>query len=133
MALQEKVETTGIDAVQKFKAMQSFIDSCTDYYGTGFNNCLKQVASTFLELDLSGISMDAPELVTPARNIVTDDDDGVLESQPSPKVDGGVVLAQPAITPPAPVSKTPMLTIDADADGAQPQKSGGTLVDVLNM
>ena len=131
MALQEKVETTGIDAVQKFKAMQSFIDSCTDYYGTGFNNCLKQVASTFLELDLFGISMDAPELVTPARTIVTDDDDGVLESQPSPKVDGGVVLAQPAITPPAPVSKTPMLTIDAD--GAQPQKSGGTLVDVLNM
>ena len=131
MALQEKVETTGIDAVQKFKAMQSFIDSCTDYYSTGFNNCLKQVASTFLELDLSGISMDAPELVTPARNIVTDDDDSVLESQPSPKVDGGVVLAQPAITPPAPVSKTPMLTIDVD--GAQPQKSGGTLVDVLNM
>ena len=118
MALQEKVETTGIDAVQKFKAMQSFIDSCTDYYGTGFNNCLKQVASTFLELDLSGISMDAPELVTPARNIVTDDDDGILESQPLPKVDGGIVLAQPAITPPAPVSKTPVLTVDAD--GAQP-------------
>ena len=122
---------TGTNAVQKFKTSQSFIDSCTDYYGTGFNNCLKQVASTFLELDLSGISMDAPELVTPARNIVTDDDDSVLESQPSPKVDGGVVLAQLAITPPAPVSKTPMLTIDAD--GAQPQKSGGTLVDVLNM
>ena len=131
MALQEKVETAGIDAVQKFKAMQSFIDSCADYYGTGFNNCLKQVASTFLELDLSGISMDAPELVTPARNIVTDDDDGVLESQPSPKVDGGVVLAQPTITPPAPVSKTPMLTVDADS--AQSQKSGGTPVDVLNV
>ena len=87
--------------------------------------------SAFLELDLSGISMDAPELVTPTRNIVTDDDDGVPESQPSSKVDGSVVLAQPAITPPAPVSKTPMLTIDVD--GAQPQKSGGTLVDVLNM
>ena len=131
MALQEKVETAGIDAVQKFKAMQSFIDSCADYYDTGFNNCLKQVASTFLELDLSGISMDAPELVTPARNIVTDDDDGVLESQPSPKVDGGVILAQPTITPPAPVSRTPMLTVDAD--GAQSQKSSGTLVDVLNV
>ena len=131
IALQEKVETAGIDAVQKFKAMQSFIDSCADYYGTGFNNCLKQVPSTFLELDLSGISMDAPELVTPARNIVIDDDDGVLESQPSPKVDGGVVLAQSAITPPAPVSKTPMLTVDAD--GAQSQKSGGTPVDVLNV
>ena len=59
--------------------------------------------------------MDALELVTPARNVVTDDDDGVLESQPPPKVDGGVVLAQPAITPPAPVSKTPVLTIDVDS------------------
>ena len=131
MALQEKVEMAGIDAVQKFKESQSFIDSCADYYGTGFNNCLKQVASTFLELDLSGISMDAPELVTPARNIVTDDDDSVLESQPSPKVDGGVVLAQPAITPPTLVSKTLVLTVDAD--GAQPQKSGGTPADVLDV
>ena len=130
-ALQEKVETVGIDAIQKFRASQSFIDSCADYYGTGFDDCLKQVASTFLELDLSRISMDAPEPVTPARNIVIDDDDGVLESQPSPKVDGGVVLAQPTITPPAPVSKTPMLTVDAD--GAQSQKSGGTPADVLNV
>ena len=72
---------------------QSFIDSYDDYYGIGFDDCLKQVASAFPELDLFGISMDAPELVTPARNIVTGDDDGVLESQPSPKVDSGVVLA----------------------------------------
>ena len=98
-ALQEKVETAGTDVVQKFKTSQSFIDSCADYYGTGFDDCLKQVASVFPELDLSGISMDAPELVTPARNVVTDDDDGIPESQPSPKVDGGVVLAQLAITP----------------------------------
>ena len=59
--------------------------------------------------------MDAPELVTPARNIVTDDDDGVLESQPSPKVDGGVVLAQSTITLRTPVSKIPVLTVDADS------------------
>ena len=45
MALQEKVETIGIDVVQKFKTSQSFIDSCADYYGTGFDDCLKQVAS----------------------------------------------------------------------------------------
>ena len=76
-------------------------------------------------------SMDALEPVTPARDVVTNDDDSVLESQPSPKVDGGVVLAQPTITPPAPVSKTPMLTVDAD--GAQSQKSGGTPADVLNV
>ena len=75
--------------------------------------------------------MNASEPVTPARNVVTNDDDGVLESQPSPKVDGGVVLAQPAITPPTLVSKTLVLTVDAD--GAQPQKSGGTPVDVLDV
>ena len=75
--------------------------------------------------------MDAPEPVTLARNVVTNDDDGVPKSQPSPKVDGSVVLAHPAITPPALVSKTPVLTVDAD--GAQSQKSGGTPADVLNM
>ena len=75
--------------------------------------------------------MNASEPVTPARNVVTNDDDGVLESQPSPKVDGGVVLAQHVITPPTPVSKTPVLTVDAD--GAQPQKSGGTPTDVLDV
>ena len=79
-ALREKVETAGTDAVQKFKTSQSFIDSCDDYYGTRFDNCLKQVASAFPELDLSEISMDAPELVTPTKNIVADDDDGFPES-----------------------------------------------------
>ena len=122
---------TRTNAVQKFKTSQSFIDSCTDYYGTGFDDYFKQVASAFPELDLSGISMDALELMTPARNVITDDDDGIPESQPSPKVDGGVVLAQPAITPPAPVSKTLVLTVDAD--GAQSQKGGGTPADVLNV
>ena len=130
-ALREKVETVGADAVQKFKTSQSFIDSCADYYGTGFDDCLKQVASAFSKLDLSGISMDAPEPVMPVRNVVTDDDDGVPESQPSPKVDGGVILAQPAITPHTPVSKASMLTVDAN--GAQSQKSGETPADVLNM
>ena len=75
--------------------------------------------------------MDAPEPVTHARNVVTDDDDGVPESQPSPKVDSSVVLAQHAITPPAPVSKTPVLTVDAD--GAQSQKDGRTPANVLNV
>ena len=128
-ALREEVETARTDAVQKFKTLQSFIDSCADYYGTGFDDCLKQVASAFPELDLSGISMDAPEPVTPARDVATEDDDVVLESQPSPLVDGGVVLAQPAVTPPAIVSKTPELTVDAD--GALLQKNGETPADVL--
>ena len=130
-ALQEKVETVGADAVQKFKTSQSFIDSCADYYSASFDDCLKQVASAFPELDLSGISMDAPEPVMPARDVAIKDDDIVLESQPLPLVDGDVVLAQPVVTPPAPVSKTPELTVDAD--GALLQKSGGTPADVLDV
>ena len=89
------------------------------------------MASAFPELDLSGISMDAPESVTLARDVATEDDDVVLGSQPSPLADGGVVLAQPAVTPPAPVSKTPELTVDAD--GALLQKGGETPADVLNV
>ena len=129
--MREKVETVGTKAIQKFKTSQSFIDSCVDYYGTRFDVCLKQVASAFSELDLSGISMYVLEPVTPARNVVTDDDDGIPKSQPSPKVNSGVVLAQPAITPPTLVSKTLVLTVDAD--GPQSQKGGGTPADVLNM
>ena len=129
--MREKAETVKTDAIQKFKTSQSFIDSCADYYGTGFNDCLKQVASAFPELDLFGISMDAPEPVTPARDVAIEDDDVVLESQPSPMADGSVVLAQPAITPPAPVSKTPELTVDAD--GVLLQKSDETPADVLDV
>ena len=75
--------------------------------------------------------MDAPEPVTPTRDVTTEDDDIVLESQPLPLVDGGVVLAQPVVTPLAPVSKTSELTVDAD--GALLQKSGGTPADVLDV
>ena len=78
--MREKVKTAGTDAVQKFKTSQSFIDSYADYYGTGFDDCLKQVASVFPELDFSGISMDSPEPATPARNVVAVDDDDIPES-----------------------------------------------------
>ena len=59
---------------------QLFIDSCTDYYNTRFDNCLKQVASAFSELDLSEISMDAPESAMPARNVIVDDDNSIPKS-----------------------------------------------------
>ena len=130
-ALREKVKTARTDAIQNFKTSQSFIDSCADYYSIGFNDYLKQVALAFLELDLSGISMDAPKPVTPARNVVADDDDGIPESYPSPKVDGGIILAQPAINPPTPISKTPVLNVDAD--GAPSKKDDGTPADALNV
>ena len=40
-ALQAQVKMTGVDAVQKFKTTQLFIDSCTEFYGTGFDDCLR--------------------------------------------------------------------------------------------
>ena len=130
-ALHEKVETVGIDAIQKFKTSQLFIDSCVDYYSTGFDDCLKQVVSIFPELDLSEISMDAPEPMTPARNVITNDDDGTLNLQLPHKADGGVVLAQLVVNPPlAPVFKIPVVTVDVD--DTQPQRDGGTLVNAPN-
>ena len=88
-ALGQRVQTAGVDAVRDFKASQSFIDSCAEYYGTGFNDCLKQVASAFLGLDLSGFTMD-------------DGDDDPSHSAATPKADSVVILAQPAANPPTP-------------------------------
>ena len=75
--------------------------------------------------------MDVPKPMTPTRTVIAGDDDSIPESQPSSKVNGSVVLAQPAITPLAPVSKTFVVTVDVD--GAQSQKNGGTPADALNM
>ena len=107
MDLGQRVQTAGADTVRDFKATQSFIDSCAEYYGTGFDDCLKQVASAFPELDLSGITMDGG------------DDDS---SQPNPTLesDGVVVLAQPAANPPTPASNTLATIVDIknqQADG----------------
>ena len=86
-ALGQRVQTTGAGAVRDFKASQSFIDSCAGYYGTGFDDCLKQVASAFPGLALFGITMD-------------DGDDGPSHSTATSEADGVVILAQPAANPP---------------------------------
>ena len=104
--LGQRVQTAGPDAVRDFKAMQSFIDTCAEYYGTGFDDCLKQVASAFPELDLSGITMD--------------DGDDSFQPNPTPESDGVVVLAQPTANPPTPASNTPAAIVDVEnqqADG----------------
>ena len=63
--------------------------------------------------------MDAPEPTMPVRNVVTDDVDGSLKSQLSPKDDDDIVLAQPTVTPPpAPISK--ILVVVVDVDDPQP-------------
>ena len=117
MALREKVEIARTDTVQEFKASQSFIDFCADYYGTGFDDCLKQVASVFPKLDLSGITMD-------------DEGDGSPESNPSPKDDCVFVLAQPAANPPhTPASNLP--TVFVDVENPESQKDDRNLTDTF--
>ena len=105
--LGQRVQTAGADVVQDFKATQSFIGSCAEYYGTGFDDYLKQVASAFPELDLSGITMD-------------DGDDGSSEPNLTLEADGVIILAQPAANPPTPASNTPAVIVDVEnqqADG----------------
>ena len=98
-ALGEKLQTAGADAIRDFKASQSFIDSYAGYYGTGFDDCLRQVSSAFPELDLSGITMD-------------DGDDGSPQPNPTPEHDDSVVLAQPAANPAA--SNSPAVIVDIE-------------------
>ena len=98
-ALGEKLQTAKTDAIRDFKLSQSFIDSCARYYGTGFDDCHRQVASAFPELDLSGITMD-------------DGDDGSTQPSLTPEHDGSVVLAQPAANPS--VSDLPAVIVDVE-------------------
>ena len=98
-ALGEKLQTAETDAIRDFKVSQSFIDSCAQYYGTGFDDCLRQVASAFPELDLFGITMD-------------DGDDGSTQPNLTLEHDGSVVLAQPAANPA--VSDSPAVIVDIE-------------------
>ena len=40
-ALLSQVETAKADAVKEFRASQTFVDSCADYYGDEFEDFLK--------------------------------------------------------------------------------------------
>ena len=103
--LGEKLQTAGVDAIRDFKASQSFIDLCAGYYGTGFDDCLQQVASAFSELDLTGITMD-------------DGDDGSPQPNPTLEHDDSVVLAQLAANLAASNSPTVIVDVeDHQADG----------------
>ena len=94
-ALLSQVETARADAVTEFKTIQSFINSYVGYYGDGFEDCLKQVKSVYLHLDLSKVTMDDPLLSTLVGDTTLKGTDDSSKSEPSPKGDN-VVLAQPA-------------------------------------
>ena len=96
--LREQVEKAGVDTVMEFKTSQSFIDSYAEYYGTRFEDCLKQVVSSYLDLDLFRIIVDDPMPSTLASNTVVGESNDSTESDLPPK-DNGVVLAQPTVDP----------------------------------
>ena len=76
----------------KFKASQPYIDSCAVYYNNGFENCLKQVKSIYLHLDLSKVTMDNLLPLTPAGDTNFEETDESTQLEQDPK-DDGVVLA----------------------------------------
>lgn len=59
MTLREQSEKAKADVIAEFRASQPFTDACAVYYGNKFDNCLKQVGSIYLNLDLSKITKDA--------------------------------------------------------------------------
>ena len=94
-----QVETAKTDAVKEFKDSQAFVDSCAEYYGVGFEDCLKQVKSNYPDLDLAKVSMDAPMPTTPVGNAVPEEtDDSTVSNQDTQ--DDIIILAQPALNPP---------------------------------
>ena len=112
LTLREQVEKVGANVVMEFKTSQSFIDSCVEYYDTGFEDCLKQVAPSFLDLDLFGITMDDPVPSTLVGDTVGESDD-FIELDLPPK-DDGVILAQPATDPPVTTSNPSIELVDVE-------------------
>ena len=69
-ALLGQVEMAKADAVKEFRASQTFIDACAEYYGDEFEDYIKQVKSIYPYLDLSKVSMDDHLLSTPIGNTI---------------------------------------------------------------
>ena len=114
------METAKANAVKEFKDSHAFIDSCAEYYGVGFEDCLKLVKSNYPDLDLAKISMDGPLPITLAGNTVPKETDDSIELNQDTQ-DNGFVLAQPALNPsvvPLTPSANPTTTDDLLAQDA---------------
>ena len=99
-ALLSQVETAKADAVKEFRASQTFIDSCAEYYGNGFEDCLKQVKSVYPHLDLSKVSMDDPLPSTPAGDVTLEENNDFTESKANSEDDGNVFAQLVAVDKP---------------------------------
>jgi len=93
------VEIAKADAVKEFKDLLAFIDSCAEYYGVGFEDCLKQVKSNYPHLDLAKVLMDEPLPTTPTSDAIPEGADGATKLEQDTQ-DDRIILAQPAMNPP---------------------------------
>ena len=55
VAHREQMGQAKADTVAGFRTSQSYYDECGGYYGDGFDDCLKQVAAIYPNLDLSQV------------------------------------------------------------------------------
>ena len=94
-----QVEAAKVDVVKEFKDSQTFVDSCAEYYGVGFEDYVKQVKSNYPDLDLAKVSMDAPMPTTPVGDAVPEETDDSTESNQDTQ-DDNIILAQPPLNPP---------------------------------
>ena len=73
------------DTVVAFRILQPFFDECGIYYGDGFEDCLKQVTTLYLDQDLSQVAIDDTVPSTPggtdAINDETDDFVHIVEGE----------------------------------------------------
>ena len=129
MALLGQVETAKVDAVKEFKDSPAFINSCAEYYGVGFKDCLKQVKSNYPHLDLAKVSMDEPLPTTLAGDAIPERANGVTESKQDTQ-DDGYILAQPATNPPVipltPLANPPIAADPSSKDTPNQTKGDGT-------
>ena len=91
-ALLGQVEMARADAVKEFRASQTLIDACAEYYGDEFEDYIKQVKSIYPYLDLSKVSMDDHLPSTTIGNTILEESYDFIESEVDPK-DDSVVLA----------------------------------------
>ena len=78
-------------------------------------------------MDLFGITIDDPQLTTPVGDVV-EESDGTPETNPHPKANGVVVLAQPAANP-SPVSTSNPTVVLVDVENPHSKKNDGNPTD----
>ena len=91
--------------------------------GIEFDDCLKQVASAFPELDLPRITIEESVPTTPTSDTVTDEGDDSIDLGLPPKGDG-IILAQPAANPLVPASNSSIELLDVEDPPAQDKEDG---------